>query len=210
VAEYSIDKKCVQGLYGYQVNNENQSGTQTYVTILNNKAKIKEYLSSFLRNHDLQDDEDIFALGFVNSLFAMQLVLFVESVFEITIKNEEIDLDNFRTINAIADLIERNALHVPDQSRPEPGGDYVAHRTSTEKTLAEIWAKFLDIEKAGVFDNFFDLGGHSLLSIQVIARIEEKLGVHLNPRDLMFQTLGQIASLCDERMQNIERYDNES
>lgn len=60
-----------------------------------------------MRNHDLQPDEDIFALGFVNSLFAMQLVLFVENEFGLVVENEDLDIDNFRTVSAIARLIER-------------------------------------------------------------------------------------------------------
>ncbi|ARV60172.1 D-alanyl carrier protein [Nostocales cyanobacterium HT-58-2] len=70
------------------------------------QAKIKEFLSRFFRNHDLRLDEDIFALGFVNSMFAMQLVLFIEQEFQITIKNEDLDFANFRTINAMTRLIE--------------------------------------------------------------------------------------------------------
>jgi len=75
-----------------------------------NKAKIQAFLARFLRNHKLQEDEDIFELGFVNSLFAMQLVLFVEKEFNITIENEDLDLDNFRTIQAIAGLIDRKTV----------------------------------------------------------------------------------------------------
>ncbi|MEH1894393.1 MAG: acyl carrier protein [Nostoc sp.] len=71
------------------------------------KAKIKNFLSKFFGNHDLQPDEDIFALGFVNSMFAMQLVLFVEQEFQITIENKDLELENFRTINSIVNLIER-------------------------------------------------------------------------------------------------------
>ena len=72
-----------------------------------NKAKIRAFLSRYFRNHNWQDDEDIFASGFVNSLFAMQLVLFVESEFAIKVENEDLKLENFRTINALAHLIER-------------------------------------------------------------------------------------------------------
>ncbi|MEH2112691.1 acyl carrier protein [Nostoc sp.] len=71
------------------------------------QAKIKTFLSKFFGNHDLQPDEDIFALGFVNSMFAMQLVLFVEQEFQITIENEDLEFENFRTINSIANLITR-------------------------------------------------------------------------------------------------------
>jgi acyl carrier protein len=72
-----------------------------------NRVKITEFISRFLRNHDLRPDEDIFALGFVNSLFAMQLVLFVEREFGVAVENEDLDLDNFRSVNAIAALVER-------------------------------------------------------------------------------------------------------
>ncbi|MDZ8084250.1 MAG: acyl carrier protein [Nostoc sp. DedQUE12b] len=71
------------------------------------KAKIKSFLSKFFGNHDLQPDEDIFALGFVNSMFAMQLVLFVEQEFQIAIENEDLEFENFRTINSITNLVER-------------------------------------------------------------------------------------------------------
>ncbi|NJM18321.1 MAG: acyl carrier protein [Richelia sp. RM1_1_1] len=71
------------------------------------QAKIKTFLNKFFGNHDLQPDEDIFANGLVNSMFAMQLVLFVEQEFEITIGNEDLEFEHFRTINSIANLIER-------------------------------------------------------------------------------------------------------
>jgi methoxymalonate biosynthesis acyl carrier protein len=71
------------------------------------KDKIRKFLARFFQNYDLKDDEDIFALGFVNSLFAMQLVLFVEQEFQISIDNEDLEIDNFRTINALLALIQR-------------------------------------------------------------------------------------------------------
>lgn len=71
------------------------------------QEKIKEFLARFFKNHDLQPDEDIFALGFVNSLLAMQLVAFVEKEFGIRVEDEDLDLDNFRSIRAISSLIGR-------------------------------------------------------------------------------------------------------
>lgn len=70
------------------------------------KARIKTFLSQFFGNQELKNDEDIFALGFVNSMFAMQLVLFIEQEFQIAIEDEDLDFDNFRTINAIAHLVD--------------------------------------------------------------------------------------------------------
>ena len=71
------------------------------------KTKIRQFLSRYFRNHQLEDDEDIFALGFVNSLLAIQLVSFIEKEFAVTVEDEDLDLDNFRTIRAIDRLIER-------------------------------------------------------------------------------------------------------
>jgi acyl carrier protein len=71
------------------------------------QTRVKTFLSRFFRQHDLQPNEDIFALGFVNSLLAMQLVNFVEKEFGVTIEDQDLDLDNFRTLEAIDALVER-------------------------------------------------------------------------------------------------------
>ena len=73
------------------------------------QTKIKEFLSRFFKNQDLQPEEDIFALGFVNSLLAMQLVAFVEKEFTIRVEDEDLDLDNFRSIQAISNLIAKKS-----------------------------------------------------------------------------------------------------
>ena len=69
------------------------------------KVKIRSFLSRFFRKHEVGDDEDIFALGFVNSLFAMQLVMFLEKEFGIRVDNADLDLNNFRTIDSIAGFV---------------------------------------------------------------------------------------------------------
>lgn len=71
------------------------------------KVKIREFLGKFFRNHELKDEEDIFALGFVNSLLAIQLVGFIEKEFGVAVEDEDLDLDNFRSINKIEELVER-------------------------------------------------------------------------------------------------------
>ncbi|ACY13743.1 acyl carrier protein [Haliangium ochraceum] len=70
-------------------------------------ATIKQFLTKFIPDHDLALDDDIFAMGFVSSLFAMQLVMFVEKEFRIKLDNKELDLDNFRTVERMAALVER-------------------------------------------------------------------------------------------------------
>ncbi|MGE5632419.1 MAG: acyl carrier protein [Caulobacteraceae bacterium] len=70
------------------------------------KEIIKKFLSRFFRNYEIKDDDDIFSLGFVNSLFSMQLVMFLESEFKMRIENKDLDLNNFRTVNSIVSFVE--------------------------------------------------------------------------------------------------------
>jgi acyl carrier protein len=80
-----------------------------FMTTNDTKGKIRTFLARYIRNHELQDDEDIFASRLVNSLFAMQLVLFIEKEFQIKVENEDLDLKNFNTLNAISGFIGRKA-----------------------------------------------------------------------------------------------------
>ncbi|HEX6751946.1 MAG TPA: acyl carrier protein [Longimicrobium sp.] len=71
------------------------------------RQRLREFVSRFFRGHDLQDGEDIFATGYVNSMFAMQLVQFVEGEFGVTVESEDLDLDNFRSIDALSAFVGR-------------------------------------------------------------------------------------------------------
>jgi acyl carrier protein len=72
------------------------------------KDQIRDFLSKHIKGRQLQDDDDIFGLGLVSSLFAMELVLYVEQQFEIEVSGDDLDISNLRTVNAIAALVERN------------------------------------------------------------------------------------------------------
>jgi amino acid adenylation domain-containing protein len=80
--------------------------------------------------------------------------------------------------------IDRKALPRPDGDRPELAVAFVAPRTSLERTLAAAWGEVLGTGEVGVHDNFFALGGHSLLGTRLMARIESRLGVALPLRAL--------------------------
>ncbi|MFF0312976.1 acyl carrier protein [Streptosporangium sp. NPDC004379] len=71
----------------------------------------QEQILDFVRGRypqaEIDATQDIFALGFVNSLFAMELVMYVEKTFGVTIPNEELRIDNFRTATAMAGLVTR-------------------------------------------------------------------------------------------------------
>ncbi len=80
--------------------------------------------------------------------------------------------------------LDRNALPDPGQSRPELDALFVAPQTPTEQALAQIWSQALNIEPVGVNDNFFDLGGQSLLAVQIISKIRAAFQIELNLRTL--------------------------
>ncbi|MFF3635573.1 acyl carrier protein [Streptomyces sp. NPDC002250] len=74
---------------------------------MHNAARIRDFIVSRYPQAELTDDQDIFSLGFINSLFAMELVMFVEKEFGISIPNDELRIDNFRTVTAMAELVGR-------------------------------------------------------------------------------------------------------
>ncbi|MEV7965848.1 acyl carrier protein [Sphaerisporangium sp. NPDC088356] len=71
------------------------------------KGQILDFVRSRYPQAEITESQDIFALGFVNSLFAMELVMFVEKTFGVTIPNEELRIDNFRTADSMSDLVAR-------------------------------------------------------------------------------------------------------
>ncbi len=71
------------------------------------KEKIRPYLLKQVKAPNLADDQDYFKAGFVNSLFAMQLVLFVEKEFQIAVEDDDLVIENFNSVNAITGLVLR-------------------------------------------------------------------------------------------------------
>jgi len=88
--------------------------------------------------------------------------------------------------------VDRNALPATDGAAAAPAS-FVGPRTPTEKLVAEIWSELLGVAHVGPLDNFLDLGGHSLLIMQAVARLAARTGTRINPRALVFQTLEQVA-----------------
>ncbi len=66
---------------------------------------------------------------------------------------------------------DRAALPEPDAGRPELGTDYRPPRSELERAIAAVWREVLGVDAVGVHDNFFDLGGHSLLLAQAHSRL---------------------------------------
>jgi FkbH-like protein len=72
---------------------------------------------------------------------------------------------------------------------------FVAPRTATEERLAEIWRELLGVDRVGVHDHFFDLGGQSLLATQLLSRVRETLGVEV-PLNALFEEAPTVANLA--------------
>jgi acyl carrier protein len=75
--------------------------------------------------------------------------------------------------------VDRKALPMPGETRTKAEPEAAAPRTSVEQTITAIWRELLQVSHVGVNDNFFDLGGHSLLVVEAQARIQQALGIEL-------------------------------
>ncbi|HET9712646.1 MAG TPA: condensation domain-containing protein, partial [Pyrinomonadaceae bacterium] len=92
--------------------------------------------------------------------------------------------------------IDRSALPPHDGVAVTLKKSFAAPRTETEQTLASIWSELLGIKSIGVDDNFFEMGGDSILSIQVVARAEEA-GIAVTPRQMFqHQTIAELAQVA--------------
>ena len=70
--------------------------------------------------------------------------------------------------------IDRKALPIPDVKRPDLDVAYARPSSQLQEAVAAVWAALLGVDKVGINDNFFDLGGNSLLSIQCVAQLESR------------------------------------
>ncbi|WP_203737927.1 amino acid adenylation domain-containing protein, partial [Actinoplanes italicus] len=94
--------------------------------------------------------------------------------------------------------LDRAALPDPDSLRPELSAGYRAPAGATEETVAGIWADLLGLDRVGADDDFFDLGGHSLLVARVINRVRAVFGADL-PVAAVFDhpTVAGLAAVID-------------
>jgi acyl carrier protein len=97
--------------------------------------------------------------------------------------------------------IDRKALPAPDQSNLAPGSKFVAPTGPLELKLAEIWREVLKLERVGAYDNFFLLGGHSLMATQVIHRINRAFKLNLPVRTMFDEpTIVGLALVIEESL----------
>ena len=99
----------------------------------------------------------------------------------------------------IPEKTERESLSDPVNARPDLGTTYKPPENEIEKKIVEMWQSLLGIEKIGIYDNFFQLGGHSLLGIRLLSRLQEAFQVDI-PLKTLFDapTVIELTRLIEE------------
>ena len=101
-----------------------------------------------------------------------------------------------------AGKVDRKALPEPGPVRPDLLSHYAPPRTETERHVSEVWQEVLNLDKIGVHDNFFDLGGHSLLIARVRGRLRERFDRELPIADLFrYPTIHSLSSFLSSNEQ---------
>jgi amino acid adenylation domain-containing protein len=96
--------------------------------------------------------------------------------------------------------INRKALPPPQSERPESKHGFTPPRTPTEELLAKIWRELLGQSVIGIDDNFFETGGHSLLAMQLMARVRNEFQAELSLRNIFeAPTIAELAFILDRK-----------
>jgi acyl carrier protein len=103
--------------------------------------------------------------------------------------------------------VDHRALPAPDASRPELAAAYAPPETAAQEGVAAIWCEVLGLEQVGIHDDFYDLGGHSLLLPQVMHRLQRDFQVEVPLRSLAEETTVAGLALTVEELllEQIER-----
>lgn len=104
--------------------------------------------------------------------------------------------------------IDRRALPEPGRSRPLLAQTYIAPRTTTELQLASLWCELLQLDRIGIDDNFFDLGGTSLGGVRMADLYRSRFGRDVSPiKVFQYPTIAQLARFLDSGEQSAKWHD---
>jgi len=92
--------------------------------------------------------------------------------------------------------VDRQALPDPGHSRPKLETTWVGPRNEVEQCIADVWVEVLGVDRVGVHDNFFDLGGHSLMAVSLFAKLDKVTGKRL-PLTKLFES-PTVAELAEQ------------
>ncbi len=111
---------------------------------------------------------------------------------DVMIPQHYVPLDTLpRTTNG---KVDRGALPNPFLNARRARVGHEPPATELERTIARVWRDLLGIETISANDNFFEIGGHSLLSVRAVSAIKSETGLELNPRSFFYNTLRQLAA----------------
>jgi surfactin family lipopeptide synthetase C len=111
--------------------------------------------------------------------------------------------------------VDRNALPMPVIARPELDVPFTAPSTPLESIVASIWAETLGLDHVGIYDKFFDLGGHSLAAMRIVSQVMKTFRLELPPRALfdsptvadmaLIVTQNQVKNVGEEKFADLVR-----
>lgn len=100
--------------------------------------------------------------------------------------------------------VDRRALPDADNTHTDANETYIAPRSATERTIANIWQEVLKVEKVGINDNFFGLGGHSLLLVHAQSKVSDALRVKVSMIEMFkYPTISALAEHLSEQRSSI-------
>jgi acyl carrier protein len=99
------------------------------------------------------------------------------------------------------DKVDRRALPAPARLSLETGTDFGPPQTLTEEVVAEIWTSVLNVDQVSIHDDFFALGGHSLVATRILSRLRETIEVEIPLRDFFDNpTVAQLAAIIEDAL----------
>jgi amino acid adenylation domain-containing protein len=100
--------------------------------------------------------------------------------------------------------IDRKVLPSPVEAAPQQAKAYLEPKSETEIQLAAIWSDVLKIKQIGIDEDFFEIGGHSMVAVTLMVKIEKQMGVRL-PLAILFDnsTIKDMAQLIDQKAENV-------
>ncbi|HID99164.1 MAG TPA: SDR family NAD(P)-dependent oxidoreductase [Thiotrichaceae bacterium] len=118
----------------------------------------------------------------------------------------QIEQHKVSEIQRFLEISDKANRSKPTHPRPQLSHAYLAPRNQLEQTLADIWQKLLGIEQIGIHDDFFELGGDSLIAVQLIAKLRETLQMDFSAHSLLnAPTIAALAEIIGETMPELSK-----
>ncbi|MDF5710499.1 MAG: KR domain-containing protein, partial [Nostoc sp. S4] len=132
------------------------------------------------------------AITDAESLEVFKRILSLTEGSQVVVSTVDIKAWSDRTFNLDSLLNSKSSSQLdssPRYFRPNLNNSYVAPTNELEKQIAEIWQEVLGIAQVGIYDNFYELGGDSLIATRLVSRLQAKFPVELSLRDLLLQAM---------------------